>query len=336
MIIVCGTGASIWWPRWAMVIAVLLAVSQPASPALAAPVARQTDQATDATSFQTNVNTQTADWLGNRLKTILPKAGEFQVNLVVPVFWQSNVLQNQPASPGAIQGNPAFDLRWSRAMESAPIKLGLRAGTEVTRYSNFHNEDNDEAYIRATAAYFDASDDQVFAPYVTYRVKTLNGPGLADWYQTRNEFTVGIAKGVNFDENFNLMPRSGRSNRDGTWGLQFDVSAQRRLRNPGPDSDAAIVDFGATYSPGDTWTLSMEVELVWRSYAPVGTGQYAMTQHNFSTQPVAALVWDASSVDPILPQLGFSVSFEHELSSRKYGSYQQWTVGPFLAASWRF
>ena len=334
----CSASAWRWGVVWLCGAGLLVALSpdaaaQRASAAVRAGANRQSDQTVDTADFQGRMNTEATDLL---LRT-LPKLGEFQVNLVLPVYWQTNVQDTPRGGPGAVETNPSVDVRWSRRLDDVPIRLAVRIGADITRYSRFQSENGDDAYIGTSATYSDANDDQALAPYVSYRVKTLSGPALADWYETRNEFNVGITKTLNLDADLAMLPAGANTAKDASWSVSAGAAIQRRLRNPGPDSTAETITIGVSWVEMDSLAINVGTEIVWRSYDSIMTRSgNNLAEQRFTVDPVISVVWDAGSVDPLLPKLGLSLAFEHEASSKTGTAYQQWTMGPFLAARWRF
>ena len=181
--------------------------------------------------------------------------------------------------------------------------------------------------------YYDANNDQAWAPFFSYKGGAIFDPTFSPWTETKNDFALGFDKRFNFDGRFQLLPDSPRSRVAAIWSLGFSAFVQRRLRTPGPDSTALYITPSAIYAPSVNWTGSLFLNVRERWFDGVASPTMSL-RRDFEIEPILTIAYDPKR--PHAPLIGLQVSFERRSSSLPDRSWNQWTAGPVLTANWRF
>jgi hypothetical protein len=274
-----------------------------------------------------------------------PKAFNFRVN--APLYYNSNATGVLSGGPAALEGDPEIELGWNRSLASVPLKLSVKLRADTDRFANVPQANEDEVSGSIKAAYYDANDDQAWAPFISYKIKGLFEATFSPWTETRNDFAIGFDKLFNFDGNFHLLPISARSRDAAVWSLGLSVYAQRRLRTPGPSSTAAYVVPSVTYAASKQWNVSLFLNMRDRWFDSVASATTTPSRRDFEVEPILTIAYDPSDAmfansgaawQQLLgsPQIVLQIAFENQSSNIASKSSSQWAIGPVLTASWRF
>jgi hypothetical protein len=120
---------------------------------------------------------------------------------------------------------------------------------------------------------------------------------------------------------------------------------QRRLRTPGPDSVAVYFVPSVMFVPTKEWSVSVFVNARERWFDSVPSGATTISRQDFEINPIPTIAYEPP--DPLsggkalaqflgTSQIALQIGFERRSSNLTQKSWNQWTVGPLLTASWRF
>jgi hypothetical protein len=263
---------------------------------------------------------------------LAPQEFNFRVN--VPLSYNSNAEEAPSGGPAALEADPEVELRWTRSLTSVPLKITARLMADTDRYAAVPQAGEDEASWSVKASYYDADNDQAWAPFVSYKGATLFDPTFSPWTETRNDFALGFDKFFNFDADFNPLPPSQRSRAVAVWIFGVSAFVQRRLRTPAPDSTALYLVPSATHVLDENWIISLFMNTRERWFDTMQSPTSTTSRRDFEMEPVLTIAYDPKL--PGAPQIALQASFERRSSNLPDKSWNQWTVGPVLTASWRF
>ena len=88
----------------------------------------------------------------------------------------------------------------------------------------------------------------------------------------------------------------------------------------------------ATYVLNEDWIASLFMNTRERWFDTMGSP--ATARRDFEIEPVLTIAYDPKL--PGAPQIALQASFERRSSNLPDKSWNQWTIGPVLTASWRF
>jgi hypothetical protein len=263
---------------------------------------------------------------------LAPQEFNFRVN--VPLSYNSNAEEAPSGGPAALEADPEVELRWTRSLTSVPLKITARLMADTDRYAAVPQAGEDEASWSVKASYYDADNDQAWAPFVSYKGATLFDPTFSPWTETRNDFALGFDKFFNFDADFNPLPPSQRSRAVAVWIFGVSAFVQRRLRTPAPDSTALYLVPSATHVLDENWIISLFMNTRERWFDTMQSPTSTTSRRDFEMEPALTIAYDPKL--PGAPQIALQASFERRSSNLPDKSWNQWTVGPVLTASWRF
>jgi hypothetical protein len=273
----------------------------------------------------------------------VPRSFTFRLN--VPLYYNSNANEMPSPASAALEGNPQVELGWRRDLTALPLRISIRLGADADRYATVPEAQEDQTYGSLKAAYYDPHNDQTWAPFVSYKNTLIFGATFDSWTETRNDFALGIDKFFSFDRGFHQLPASGRSRVDAVWVLGMSTYVQRRLRTPDPDSVALYVVPSVMFVPTKEWSVSVFVNARERWFDSVPSGATTTSRRDFEINPILTIAYDPSG--PLswgnelshflgAPQIALQIGFERRSSNLANKSWNQWTAGPVLTASWRF
>jgi hypothetical protein len=275
--------------------------------------------------------------------SFVPRPFTFRLNL--PLYYNSNANEVPSPAPAALEGNPQIELGWRRNLTSLPLQLSIRLGANADRYTAVPvAQEEDQTYGSLKAVYYDADNDQAWAPFVSYKNMLVFSATFDPWTETRNDFALGIDKVFGFDRGFHQSPASARGRLDAVWVLGMTTYVQRRLRTPGPNSVALYVVPSVIFVPTREWSVSVFVNMLERWFDSIPSGAMTISRRDFEINPIVTIAYDPSAPLPGKaesqflgsPQIALQIGFERRLSNLANKSWNQWTVGPALTASWRF
>lgn len=194
-------------------------------------------------------------------------------------------------------------------------------------------------YFRSSARlqYINFDDDQGFSPFFSYVPRMSFEPTFGVNFETRQDLNLGFDKVFNFDGAFNRVPASADSSSQTVFSFGYSLTGQRRIRNPGSQSDAVIFAPSASWVISEQWNASLAAPITRRWFnrasrdltmEPVGVLEYIIPP-NWLGGPGGAASFGNPSVD-------FLVFHERNWSSEDAFEYGQWLAGVVLKAGWRF
>src|SRR5580704_14642483 len=131
-----------------------------------------------------------------------PAPQEFNFRINVPLSYNSNAEEAPSGGPAALGADPEIELGWTRSLTSVPLKITARLRADTDRYADVPRAGEDEASWSVKASYYDADNDQAWAPFVSYKGGTIFDPTFSPWTETRNDLALGFDKFFNFDAGF--------------------------------------------------------------------------------------------------------------------------------------
>jgi hypothetical protein len=273
----------------------------------------------------------------------VPRSFTFRLN--APLYFNSNANEIPSQAPAALEGNPQIELGWRRNLTALPTQLSLKLGADADRYATVPGAQEDQTYGSLKVAYYDPGNDQAWAPFVSYKNTIIFGATFGPWTETRNDFALGVDKFFSFDGGFHRLSASGRSRVDSVWVLGMSTYVQRRLRTPVPNSVALYVVPSVMFVPTKEWSVSVFVNARERWFDGVPSGAATISRQDFEINPILTIAYDPFDPPPggkalaqflATPQIALQIGFERRSSNLANKSWNQWTVGPVLTASWRF
>ena len=217
------------------------------------------------------------------------KVLNFRVN--VPLYYNSNTTEALSGGPAALEGDPEIELGWNRNLALVPRKLRVKLRTETDRCENVPQANEDDASGSAKASYCDASDDQTWTPFVSYKSAGIFDLSFSSWAETKNDFALGLEKLFNFDGNFHLMSAAAHSRAAAVRLFGLSVCVQRRMRTPSPDSTAAYTVPSVTYAARKEWTMSLFLNTRERWFDS-GASFTTASRHDFEVVPIVTVLYD--------------------------------------------
>jgi hypothetical protein len=263
---------------------------------------------------------------------LVPREFNFRVN--APLYFNTNPKEVQPGGPKALEGGPELELGWGRSLTSVPLKFGVKLRADTDRFANVPEAGEDEFSGAFKASYYDANNDQAWAPFVSYRGSAEYEGTFSPRTETKNDFAFGLDKLVNFDGGLHPLPASARSRGTGVWSLGVSFFVQRRVRAPGPSSIALYFVPSATFVSSKGWSASLFMSTWERGFDNVTSAAATIARRDFEIAPIVTIAYDTRL--PGIPQIALQASFERRSSNISNKSWSQWAVGPVLTANWRF
>ena len=194
-------------------------------------------------------------------------------------------------------------------------------------------------YFRSSARlqYINLGDDQGFSPFFSYVPRMDFEPTFGENFATRQDLNLGLDKTFNFDGAFNRVPASADSSSDTVWSFGYSITAQRRIRDVTPQSNALIFAPSASWVISPEWNASLSMALTRRWFNgasrdftvdPIGVLEYIIPANWVGGSRGAAILGN--------PSVDFLVFHERNWSTESSFEYGQWLAGVVLKAGWRF
>jgi hypothetical protein len=225
-------------------------------------------------------------------------------------------------------------LSWTQSLTTAPVRLSVKVRADTDRYTNAPQAAEDEASGSFKASYYDAGNDQAWAPFFSYKGVAIFDPTFSNRSETKNDLALGFDKLFNLDGGFQMLPASARSRGAAAWSLGVSSFVQRRLRTPGPNSTALYVVPSASYVLCEDWSVSLFVNVRERWFDSGTAPTMTASRRDFEIEPISTIAYAPKL--PGAPQIALQVGFERRSSNLPNQSWSQWTMGPVLSANWRF
>jgi hypothetical protein len=268
-------------------------------------------------------------------------APRFTLNVLAPLFVNSNPLFLSRGGTAALEGSPVVRLGWASQLFGSPIRFSGAASLEWERYANQSAADIDYFRSSARLQYTPPGDDQGFSPFFSYVPRMDFDPTLADNFATRQDLNLGVDKVFNFDGAFNRLPAGTDSGSAAVWSLGYAIGGQRRFRSPSPQSWALFFSPSVGWVISDQWNASFSATTTRRWFDTSN----AVGRRDLTLEPTAVVEYIIPSRwvggDNVARALGspavdFFTLFERNWSSVRGGTYSQWVAGFVLKTGWRF
>ena len=268
-------------------------------------------------------------------------APQFTLNVLAPALFNSNAQFLSSGGSKAFEGSPLVRLGWASQLFDTPIRLSGAASFETERFVNGPDAAIDYIRPSARAQYINLQDDQAFSPYLSYVPRLDFDPTFANNFATRQDLNLGIDKVFNFDGAFNRVPAAPSSSSATVWSFGFNVGAQRRFRDPSPQSYAFFFIPSASYVISDQWNASFSMAITRRwfeefeglsqrnlTWEPTGVAEYVIPAEWLGGED--ATRWRGT------PAIDFVAGLERNWSNISGREYSQWRVGLVFKTGWRF
>ena len=268
-------------------------------------------------------------------------APQFTLNVLAPALYNSNAQFLSSGGSQTLEGSPLVRLGWASQLFDTPIRVSGAASLETERFVNAPGAAIDYIRPSARAQYINPVDDQAFSPYLSYVPRLDFDPTLANNFATRQDLNLGIDKVFNFDGAFNRLPESPNSSSATVWSFGFNVGAQRRFRDPSPQSYAFFFNPSASYVISDQWNASFSMPITRRWFEEFA----AVSQRNLTWEPtgVVEYVIPADWLGGLdfarwrgNPAIDFVGGLERNWSNIIGREYTQWRGGLVFKTGWRF
>ena len=266
---------------------------------------------------------------------------QFTLNALAPALFNSNAQFLKSGGSNAFEGSPLVRLGWASQLFDTPIRVSGAASFETERFVNGPDAAIDYIRPSARAQYINFQDDQAFSPYLSYVPRLDFDPTFANNFATRQDLNLGIDKVFNFDGAFNRLPAAPSSSSATVWSFGFNVGAQRRFRDPSPQSYAFFFIPSASYVISDQWNASFSMAITRRwfeefegfnqrnlTWEPTGVVEYVIPADWLGGED--ATRWRGT------PAIDFVAGLERNWSNISQAAYTQWRVGLVFKTGWRF
>ncbi|ACK50000.1 conserved hypothetical protein [Methylocella silvestris BL2] len=268
------------------------------------------------------------------------RAPRFTLNVLTPVFFNSNAQAAADGGTGSVEISPLGQLSWAAPAPDLPIRFSANLRVESERLTGVSEADRDFLAGGFRAQYVDANADHSFSPYVAYAPRVDFRPLFSQEIATRHDVNVGFNTRINFGADFQrLSPNGGPG--DAVWALGLTAFLQGRFREPAPASAAIFLIPSMSYIISEQWSFSFGVQFIGRQFDEIA----GFTRRDFNVEPIATLGFALPSY--LLgdnetarwfgrPRLDFQASLERNASNRSTASFTQVTAGVTLQTGWRF
>jgi hypothetical protein len=260
------------------------------------------------------------------------------VNLLAPLFFNSNAEAIGSGGTATAEGSPVVRLSAAGQLGDLPIRLSGGVSVEWDRFASAGNADFDKLRPSLRAQYVNASNDQAYSPFIAFVPRLDFTPTFATRFNTRYDLDLGVNKVFDFDAGFRRVAPSGYSSASTIWSLGFTAGVQRRWSDPIPSSYAVFLIPSATYVISDEWNAEAVLDLTQRWYdvnaereltvMPIGVLEYVMPDRWFGGANAAQLLGK--------PSVDFVVSYERNWANFPHFTFTQWVAGVVFKAGWRF
>ena len=212
-------------------------------------------------------------------------APQFTLNALAPALFNSNTQFLSSGGSKAFEGSPLVRLGWASQLFDTPIRVSGAASFETERFVNAPGAAID--YIRPSvrAQYINPENDQDYSPFLSYVPRVDFDPTFANNFATRQDVNFGIDKVFNFDCAFNRVPPASNSSSATVWSFGFSIGAQRRFRDPRPQSHAFIFNPSASYVISDQWNASFSMPITRRWFDTTN----GVSQRNLTWEPTGVV-----------------------------------------------
>ncbi len=265
----------------------VLVLAVAAVPLLPAPLLAQTtqrlDSSGDAQDARTDallgtLNLETPEPLSNLYSTApgleqqLP-APQWRFNLLAPLTFDSSAEQTSQGGTQTLGTSPFGGVSWAAPVANLPFRVTVNANSELNRYFDASDADNDRLTVSGRVQYVDPANDQAFSPYFAIAPRWEYLPTFSEQVSARQDFNLGFNKRFNFDDSFHSIPIAADTSAETVWSFGLTAFVQRRLREPQLSSSALFVIPSVSYIISKDWNASFAVEFLGRWFDPNAAGE---------------------------------------------------------------
>lgn len=262
----------------------------------------------------------------------------FTVNLLAPIYFNSNAEEIGSGGTAGAEGSPEIRLSGAGQLGNLPIRLSGSANVEWDRFASAPDADFDKIRPNLSAQYVSPDNDQAYSPYISFGSRLDFDPTFATRFATRYDLNVGVNKVFNFDGDFRRVAFSNDSSASTVWSLGFNAGVQRRWRDPSPSSYAVFFIPSASYVISNQWSAEALLDITQRWY-DLGPEQ------ELTVEPIAVLEYvvpDRWLGGPNTarwfgrPAIDFQAAYVRNWANIPGFTYSQWVVGVAFRTGWRF
>jgi hypothetical protein len=266
----------------------------------------------------------------------------FAVDVLLPFLWNSDPEQAAHGVP-SLETTPEGRLTWSRRFEAVPVRLSALVDVSSDHFNRAHDANADLVYGRLRAQVQTGRDDQEWQPFVSYTPTYTFTPSFARRVDAWHDVALGGSKAWNWDGDLRRVAVARHTDADTVWSVAINGALQRRERDGGPPSFAALVNPSLGWTWSARWNASVEVDITRRWFdrfddrkrrdwlvTPIVTVEF--------TPPEGWLPNPGSGAGRALgqPVVDLQVFLSRQASSAEEGRFHQWGAGPVLRTGWRF
>ncbi|MBK1660793.1 hypothetical protein [Paracraurococcus ruber] len=263
-----------------------------------------------------------------------PRPPEFSADLLLPFLWNTDAEQ-------AIRGRPSPELTpearltWTRRLEAQPIRLSALLDASSDRFMRAQDADADLLYGRLRAQYESGQDDQEWQPFASYVPTYSFAPTYARRVDTWHDVALGASRSWNWDAALRRLPPGPDTDSAAAWSVNVNGALQRRQRDGGPPSFAALLNPSVTWTLSAAWSTSLELDVTRRWFDRFEGRRRA----DWLLTPI--LTVEFQPPEGWLPAIGapvldLQVFLTRQASSAPEGRFHQWGAGPILRTAWKF
>jgi hypothetical protein len=266
---------------------------------------------------------------------------QFSLNILAPAFFNSNAQFLSSGGSKTLEGSPVVRLGWASQLFDSPIRVSAAASLETERFTSAPNAAVDYIRPSARAQWVNREDDQAYSPFLSYVPRLDFDPTFANNFATRQDLNLGVDKVFNFDGVFNRIPAASSSSAATVWSFGFSVGAQRRFRDPSPQSYAFLFNPSASYVISEQWNASLSMPITRRWFDTInGVGQ-----RNLTVEPTGVVEYvipggwlGGADAARMLgnPAVDFLTGVKRNCSNVSGRAYTQWVAGIVFKTGWRF
>src|SRR5208283_434838 len=90
---------------------------------------------------------------------------QWRFNLLAPLTFDSNAEQISQGGTQTLGTSPFGGVSWAAPVANLPFRVTVNANSELNRYFDASDADNDRVTVSGRVQYVDPGNDQAFSPY---------------------------------------------------------------------------------------------------------------------------------------------------------------------------
>ena len=265
----------------------------------------------------------------------------FYFRILAPLNYTSNAESRNSGGTETVEGSPEVRLGFASQIGELPLRFSTSVAVEMDRFTASNSGEFDKIRTRSQLQYVDSNDDQAFSPFIGFSPRVDFSPTFDDNFATRYDLNLGVAKAFNFDGDLNRVPASGNTAAASKLRLGCTLIAQRRFRDPAPESYALLLIPSVSYRISDDWSAALAIDFTGRWFETIR----GVSQNNFTVEPVGAIEysiperWLGGADNARLfgrPAIDFFGGVEQNWSNVSTREFTRVFSGFAIKAAWRF